>query len=109
LSWPVPRKPSFDVLVLGGGAAGCALAGRLSENSDRSVCLVEAGPDYGHYDVDPPRGRPNLTMLADTLVDRVLSEDGRAAGAAAAASRDSRISTWRTPRRSPRSRARIRT
>jgi choline dehydrogenase len=38
----------YDVLVLGGGAAGCALAGRLSENRDRSVCLVEAGPDYGH-------------------------------------------------------------
>jgi len=37
----------FDVLILGAGAAGCALAGRLSENSDRSVCLVEAGPDYG--------------------------------------------------------------
>ena len=38
----------YDVLILGAGAAGCALAGRLSENSDRSVCLVEAGPDYGH-------------------------------------------------------------
>ena len=38
----------FDVLVLGGGAAGCALAARLSENPDRTVCLVEAGPDYGH-------------------------------------------------------------
>jgi choline dehydrogenase len=38
----------YDVLVLGGGAAGCALAGRLSENPDRTVCLVEAGPDYGH-------------------------------------------------------------
>jgi choline dehydrogenase len=39
---------TYDVLVLGGGAAGCALAGRLSENPDRTVCLVEAGPDYGH-------------------------------------------------------------
>ena len=39
---------AFDVLVLGGGAAGCALAGRLSENPNRTVCLVEAGPDYGH-------------------------------------------------------------
>src|SRR5262249_59105440 len=39
----------YDVLILGGGAAGCVLAGRLSENPDRSVCLVEAGPDYGHY------------------------------------------------------------
>jgi choline dehydrogenase len=38
----------YDVLVLGGGAAGCALAGRLSENLDRTVCLLEAGPDYGH-------------------------------------------------------------
>jgi choline dehydrogenase-like flavoprotein len=38
----------YDVLVLGGGAAGCALGGRLSENPDRTVCLVEAGPDYGH-------------------------------------------------------------
>jgi choline dehydrogenase len=195
----------FDVLILGGGAAGCALAGRLSENPDRSVCLVEAGPDYGHlsegrwpsdildprwlaleshlwerddeedrsqsrarilggcsahnacvvlegapsdydwgpgwsYDefapylrraaetlqthvladedltpwhgafreaggedsivhpvnivdgvrwhsgfayVDPARGRPNLTILADTLVDRVLLDDGRATGALA--------------------------
>jgi choline dehydrogenase len=39
----------FDVLVLGGGPAGCVLAARLSENPDRSVCLVEAGPDYGPY------------------------------------------------------------
>ena len=38
---------TYDVLVLGGGAAGCALAGRLSEEPYRTVCLVEAGPDYG--------------------------------------------------------------
>ena len=44
----MPTAEQYDVLVLGGGAAGCALAGRLSENPDRSVCLVEAGPDYGH-------------------------------------------------------------
>jgi choline dehydrogenase len=36
--------------VLGGGTAGCVIAGRLSENPDLSVCLVEAGPDYGPHE-----------------------------------------------------------
>ena len=39
----------FDTIVVGGGSAGCALAARLSEDPDRAVCLVEAGPDYGPY------------------------------------------------------------
>jgi choline dehydrogenase len=39
----------YDVVVVGGGTAGCALAARLSEDPGRSVCLVEAGPDYGAH------------------------------------------------------------
>ena len=39
-----------DVLVLGGGTAGCVLAARLSQDPERTVCLVEAGPDYGPRD-----------------------------------------------------------
>jgi choline dehydrogenase-like flavoprotein len=42
----MPR--AFDVVVVGGGTAGCVLAGRLSERP-LDVCLVEAGPDYGPY------------------------------------------------------------
>src|SRR5581483_739073 len=45
---PAPRVSSrFDVVVAGGGTAGCILAARLSEAPERTVCLLEAGPDYG--------------------------------------------------------------
>ena len=40
----------YDIVVVGGGTAGCVLAARLSQDGARSVCLVEAGPDYGPYD-----------------------------------------------------------
>lgn len=35
----------FDFVVVGGGTAGCVVAGRLAENPKVSVLIIEAGPD----------------------------------------------------------------
>ncbi len=43
-----------DVVVVGGGSAGCVLAARLSEDPDRTVLLIEAGPDHGGLAELPP-------------------------------------------------------
>ncbi|MGH8432359.1 MAG: GMC family oxidoreductase N-terminal domain-containing protein, partial [Solimonas sp.] len=36
-------KTTFDYLVVGGGSAGCAVAGRLADGGSESVALLEAG------------------------------------------------------------------
>lgn len=46
----------FDYIVIGAGAAGCAVASRLSQDPSISVCLLEAGGPDTHPLVHMPAG-----------------------------------------------------
>ena len=47
-------RDEFDYVVVGGGSAGCVVAGRLSEDPALEVALVEAGPSDSNPAIQVP-------------------------------------------------------
>jgi len=57
-------KKGYDYVVVGGGSAGCVLAGRLSEDPTVRVALIEAGPVDDAPEVHTPVAFPQLFKSA---------------------------------------------
>jgi len=72
----------FDYVVVGGGSAGCCVAGRLSEDQHTSVCLLEAGGPDNSVFVRAPLGFAataslNLNSWGYNTVPATRQSDGR--------------------------------
>jgi choline dehydrogenase-like flavoprotein len=61
----------FDVIVIGGGSAGSAAAGRLAEDPSRSVCLLEAGGTNDNMWVKTPGFMPWIPKKSNYRFDTV--------------------------------------
>ena len=60
----------YDIVVVGAGSSGAVVAARASEDPSRSVCLIEAGPDYPDTGATPyDLVNSHVNSLRDTTGD----------------------------------------
>src|ERR1041384_7870277 len=78
---------TFDYVIVGAGTAGCVLANRLSQDTNVTVCVLEAGPRDWHPYIHIPAGFIKLFYMPKLNWLYTQEPSERTGGAGGASSR----------------------
>lgn len=79
------ENKQWDYIIIGGGSAGCVLANRLSEDSNKRVLLLDAGRNDAHMYTRVPAGQMAAFPRSDMNWQYMAEPD---------ASRENRVDIW---------------